>query len=156
MKTGQTLLRVLVFVGGVVVLSNTPEKFGAYPSPCAQYDSLPNQCTSPCQQEWYSWYESGPGRMLLQSLAVCSGGATCHSPMFEDQAYTDDDYCCGDLTNPCSSNFDCCPPLICGLAGECANCLQSGRCTAPGQCCPPLICGAGGICTLCDGPDCTE
>ena len=158
MKSKLTLLRIMVLVGSVVALVPAPDQSPGNMAGCANWvcSNMVGCTATPgntCAAAYYdpnTCNDEGYGYYLMEPTMVCNTG-NC-AAQSQNQPTSSEDMCCGDKTDPCTTNFTCCVPLVCNLELEqpqCSSCFTQGmHCSQDPECCPPLAC-VNNLCEPC-------
>lgn len=119
MKASRSLLRLLVIVGGVLVLLSTPNPFLAQYQQCYTYgiqEEYP--CPPGCNDSYAQYQNEGPGNQILESAEVCTA-PLCQTS--EGTLAVTSSNCCTPLNGDCSSNAQCCGYIAGGNGTACVD-----------------------------------
>lgn len=158
MKSAQTFLRVMVFIGGLIVLA-APRGALGFPSGCSSYaldgyNNCGNSGLNSCAEAYPIYSFVGNGQDVQGGFEECQNTG-CIQILNPEPLY-DPSYCCNANGGGCGSNSDCCSGL-CSSSGQCVSCFANGNaCSGGSQCCSGLC--SSGQCVSClpDGGVCAN
>jgi len=161
MRTSRMLLRLLLLVGSLILLLDAHSRgLATYSAECGVYNTVYQNCPSPCKQNWYksTWtadgpfYISGNEDWCANSEYDCSNVTEILAASLPQRSTA----CgCGATGQWCQDDTDCCGTDLCqvpeGGQGTCVTCLDDGygTCDTNADCCSKY-CDCYGYCG-CDG-----
>jgi len=161
MRTSQTLLRLLVLVGSLMLLLSPRHRgLATWSADCVWFTSNPNNaCLSPCANYYSTYNFPGTGPYYVTNLgdyAVCGAnygtGCSDNTIAYTSSEPTRSASCgCGGTGGWCGTSSDCCQTAFC-IGAECVTCIpvgDYGPCSLNSDCCTGGYCAGNGVCAAC-------